>query len=928
MMFPNFCQLAWPHTCVFFLLILYNFTLSTSKSSVSYSKHCGSVVSEATPTTYADFAFPYLLASTSFLAGGERILGKSPYSYLYSFDFHTSRNVYATNTQGVYKIEAVMTFRVYNHDVYYPESNATYGISPRRRRRSDRLKFLLHGFWSESSGKGCFVGSASWYSSKGETLNLEAKFNINYSKNSTYFNSLVTGNLESLSHLNDESYFEPISILSFPQVKQYEYKLISEETVRGFHVDDIEKSSVLESHPGEICSLFNMEYIPFNLEYASSCNSSVKNCSPVDGVLGYVPTSISLNSIQCEEYGNKMRFLARLTNYTYSGRYENFNPNSTLVGEGLWDEKTNSLVIVACRITSSNSSGDAHVGNCSYRLRLWFPSVWSIKNRDKAVGQIWTNKTAQDSGYFGRIKIRTSDLYMTVPGFKYEYTEIEKVNELCPKKAVTKGRRYPSEQSYDMRFDMSVQNSKYFGWGYAEPLLIGNKSYVHSPVYMSNSRWGGYGRIIESDFESENAVSDIVSLNVSYSLSFSWTGEVKLRTGYSSLNASLNSYGRLVISAEGIYDAETGYLCMVGCRDLGFNHSADCDILLSFQFPESEGSNEGFIKGSMKSTRKQSDPLFFEQLSIQATSFSSFEARRSVWRIDLEITMVLISNTLACISIFFQLYYAKKHPNTLPHISLVMLVILTLGNMIPLVLNFEALFLPKQNTENVMLSSAGWLEVNEVIVRVITMAAFLLQFRLLQSAWTARQSGESNKQDISVAEKKTLSVSLPIYIVGGLIAFLVNWKKNYYGNAPPAFDYFQAQNQQHTLWGDLRSYAGLILDGFLFPQVLLNIFQMSKDSALSMPFYLGTTLVHIVPHVYDIYRANNYVPTHVMRSYIYANPSADIYSTAWDIIIPLGGLLLAVIIFLQQKYGGRIILPRKLRELELYAKAPVDETVQ
>ncbi|KAK1405159.1 Ubiquitin-conjugating enzyme 25 [Heracleum sosnowskyi] len=864
----RFCQFAWPHTCIFVLLILFKFTVSTSKISISYSKQCASVVPEATPTTYADFASPYLQTATTYFTGGERIFGENSTHISYtSLYFQTSRNVYATNSHGVYKIDAELTFSVHSIEMHYPVSNSTHGRSSRRPRGSGRLKFLLHGFWSESSGKGCFVGSAPWYSSIGEPLNLEAMFKINYSKSSTYSNGFVNGELQSLSHLNDEAYFEPIYILSFPQVNQYEYKLISEEIVKSLYVlDYFRKSSVLGSRPGEICSLFDRNHYTFTLEYASSCSSSLKDCSPLSGVLTYRPTYVSLYSIQCDEYGNKMRFLVHLTNRNNGGRDEKFDPSATLVGEGLWDEKTNSLVIVACRISSSNSFGDAHVGDCSLRLSLYYPSTWSIKNRDKAVGQIWTNKTAQDVGYFGMIKFRTSDVDMKVPGFKYKYTEIENVNKLCPKKAVTRGKRYPRS----------------------------NESFLYSSLFLSNSGWGGSGEIVKSEDEFGNVVSENVPVNVSFKLSFwSKSNNVKLEAGHSSLNISLNSNGHLVISAEGVYDARTGYLCMVGCRNLGSNNSLDCEILLNFQFPESIRTEGGFFKGSMQSTRKQSDPHFFQHLNVSSSAFLSYEAHRSLWRIDLEITMVLISTTNACIFVCFQLYHVKRYPNTVPYMSLVMLAILTLGHMVPLVLNFEAVFMAKQNTENVILT------------------------------WTARRTGKSNEPGISVAEKKTLLVSLPIYAVSGLVAFLWNWKKNYYGRAPCAFDYSQAQCQQYTLWGNFRSYAGLILDGFLLPQVLLNIFQMSRRSALSMPFYLGTTLVHIVPHAYDLYRANNYVPAHVKDAYLYADPSADYYSATWDIIIPLAGLLLVVIIFLQQRYGGRIILPRKFREVELYAKVPL-----
>ncbi|KAF9604427.1 hypothetical protein IFM89_006436 [Coptis chinensis] len=45
-----------------------------------------------------------------------------------------------------------------------------------------------------------------------------------------------------------------------------------------------------------------------------------------------------------------------------------------------------------------------------------------------------------------------------------------------------------------------------------------------------------------------------------------------------------------------------------------------------------------------------------------------------------------------------------------------MLAILTLGQMIPLVLNFEALFKTNHNRQNIVMGSGGWLKVNEVLV--------------------------------------------------------------------------------------------------------------------------------------------------------------------------------------------------------------------
>ncbi|XP_063947492.1 uncharacterized protein LOC108217653 isoform X1 [Daucus carota subsp. sativus] len=860
-------QSTWPHILV--LLILYKFTISASKS-VSYTKHCASVVPEATPTTYdTNVTFSELDTLNSFVPEGRRIFRQN--SSVTSLNFRSVGRIYETDLKGVYKIDAELRIRVYNYidDTYDFVSTSTQGRSSRRPRRFERLIFLIHGFWSESSGKGCLVGSAPWYSSK---------------------------------------------VYSVPEVTWYEYKLISEETVKEYYVFHNAESSVPGSKLGKICSFFNkMHLSDFSLEYARSCNSSLRKCSLLDGVDKYSPGYVSLYIIQCNEYRKMMRILVRLPTPGYDERYDMLDPNTTLVGEGLWDEKTNSLVIVACRTSSSSSSGDAHLGDCSFRLSLYYPSVWSIKTRDKVVGRIWTNKTAQDVGYFDPINFRNSVGFIKVPGFKYEYTEIEKVNKLCPTKALTRGERYPSGEFYDMRFDMSLQDSEYIGGGSAKPIFIGNKSYLDYSVFRTNSRQGGNGENVKSEVEFENVVSDNVQLNVSYKLGISLMSGVKSGSGrHSILHTSFRPHGYIIISAEGVYDSGTGSLCMTGCRNLAFRNFQDCDIVLHFHFPGSTRAKGGFMKGSIQSTRNQSDPHFFEQLNMTSSASTSSEERQSLWRIDLEITMVLICNMNACILVCFQLYHMKRYPSTVPHMSLVMLVILALGHLIPLVLNFEALSMAPQNTQTIKLGRFEWLEVNEVIVRVATMVAFIMQFRLLQLAWTARHAGQSTDPDISVAEIKTLLVLLPIYIVGGMDAYLLKWEKFNYSKSSRALNYSRVQYQQYTLWGYLRSYATLILDGFLFPQVILNLFQMSRQSALSMPFILGTTLVHSVPHAYHLY----------VNNYVYANPSADFYSAAWDTIIPLASFLLVAVIYLQQRYGGLVILPTKFRDLELYAKVP------
>lgn len=220
---------------------------------------------------------------------------------------------------------------------------------------------------------------------------------------------------------------------------------------------------------------------------------------------------------------------------------------------------------------------------------------------------------------------------------------------------------------------------------------------------------------------------------------------------------------------------------------------------------------------------------------------------------------------------------------------------------------------------NVYLGRDGWLEVNEVLVRVITMLAFLLEFRLLQLAWSAR-SNESLKCSW-VSDTKVLYLSLPIYIAGGLIAWLVHRSR-----IPHPQQWYKGHRLGHqslSMWGDLKSYGGLVLDGFLFPQILFNLFSDAKEKALSPWFYLGTTFVRLLPHAYDLYRSHSSTWSF---HYIYANPRMDFYSTTWDIVISAGGLLFACVIYLQQRYGGRCFVPSRFMQGSSYEKVPVAVT--
>lgn len=186
---------------------------------------------------------------------------------------------------------------------------------------------------------------------------------------------------------------------------------------------------------------------------------------------------------------------------------------------------------------------------------------------------------------------------------------------------------------------------------------------------------------------------------------------------------------------------------------------------------------------------------------------------------------------------------------------------------------------------------------NEVLVIVVTTLAFSLHLRLLQLNWSTKSA--------RVTERKLLRVLFPLYATGALVSIYMAW-----GIPSP-------------IYVGLKHFAGLIQDGFLLPQILLNIFADSKEKALSNYFYIGISTIRLLPHVYDInYRIHINFPSKRFRVY-YMMETMEfdlLYSIAWDFLISLGGLVLVVIIYCQQRFGGRCVIPKRFRSWQVYEK--------
>ncbi|KAG6532679.1 uncharacterized protein LOC122040637 [Zingiber officinale] len=899
---------ASPLSVIVLLFLLFSFTTS---SDVLYSEHCSSVVSESAVSDDAldPSASAHFQLSSGVVFGADALLGGNS-SVLPAYFFFRLRSLLPTQTLGVVQIAATLILRsggssvpVRGRHVLGSSDVHFHQVRPRLPRtffQRGMVSLDLTGVWSEASGKLCMVGNGRGRSLEGNNLQVSALLKLDYPKVVNITSSLIKGSLQSLDAPGSLNHFDQVSVLAYAPEK-YEYTQISHAKNSCNRVND--ESLGLQSV--SLCYyLRSLSRVRFELDYEKNCSTS--SCGPFAPGSRFTPRTMSFHQTQCSDDGLVHAYVG-FSNYDGFSLGTSLIPGKVLVSEGFWDPVKHQLCLVACRIQNSGHLlEDSTVDACTIRICLWFPAVWSIENRSISVGRIWSNNNEKFSGYFDPVSFWSIDNYMgSLPGLNYNYTRLELARKSCVSDSSKSARKkkYPDGKSFrDFRFDASARNSQGNStWCYFNPVSIGQTIYGNMFV--------------------QNEESLPVSVNVeSYSLQ-NISYEIQLMLSNSSF--SMNKADK--ISAEGIYNAHTGLLCLVGCRvvaplaakqQMKRHETMDCEIIINIQLAPLNRREGDKINGTIRSTRDNKDPLFIEPLDITSSTIYIEQATQSIWRMDVELIMVMVSLTSSCIFVGLQLFHVKKKPEVLPSISIIMLVILTLGYMIPLVLNFQALFRPSSN-QNVFLWSGGWLEVNEVIVRVVTMIAFLLQFRFLQLSWTARSSNEGTS-GLWLAEKNTIKTCLPLYLVGGLIAWLVH---TIYSQSRIRRRPLYANQLHDSLWGSLISYASLILDGFLLPQVIFNVFSGSKEKALAPSFYVGNTVVRGLPHAYDAYRSRYYVPP-LNSSYIYASPYEGFYSMAWDIIVPCGGILLALLVFLQQRYGGCFISPKNI-EPRTYELVPV-----
>jgi len=105
----------------------------------------------------------------------------------------------------------------------------------------------------------------------------------------------------------------------------------------------------------------------------------------------------------------------------------------------------------------------------------------------------------------------------------------------------------------------------------------------------------------------------------------------------------------------------------------------------------------------------------------------------------------------------------------------------------------------------------------------------------------------------------------------------------------------------------MEQHLGLMQDLFLLPQVIGNAVWRVHDGkplAAGYYLYLGVTAARLLPRAYDYYpRPPVVLVTNVMS----VNAIRFVFSHAGDVVVPAASVLLALAVFVQQRWNHMIV---------------------
>jgi hypothetical protein len=212
----------------------------------------------------------------------------------------------------------------------------------------------------------------------------------------------------------------------------------------------------------------------------------------------------------------------------------------------------------------------------------------------------------------------------------------------------------------------------------------------------------------------------------------------------------------------------------------------------------------------------------------------------------------------------------------------------------------------------------------KLIIKFLTLVTLLLILRLFQRVWKQRNSQAHKKAAVSLTLRKNLPKETKVILICGLVHFMnflnilffhaaVTQSHEQPLNTPPFLPIPGPMPETSSMRSDFlfkwKECWQNVEDLFLFPQVVGNALWNVKGKPLHPMYYIGSTIVQLLPHLYIRLSAPVYFPFGSYR-FQYVHVNADLFNRDNKIVTPLLAIVLVLVVYIQQRWNGWLVVSR------------------
>ncbi|XP_065874205.1 uncharacterized protein [Euphorbia lathyris] len=780
---------------------------------------------------------------------------------------------------------------------------------------------------------------------------------LRYPMTFTLTSRLVQGEMRSLNKNSNLKYFDEIHILSqLSKTRNYEFgsERIVSKACDPYPYNDALVNGGIDIYRGtEFCEILGKiigEGVqPFNVVPNWRCNGTNDFCSKLGPFVSdkeikatngsFKGVELFMQNVKCEQkpaQGNTtsarvaavFRAAPTMENQ-YVIAMRSGPSNMTIAAEGIWKSSTGQLCMVGCL-----GLVNAEESSCDSRICLYIPVSFSIEQRSILLGS-FTSTSNTNAPYFPlsfQKLVRPTELWnyfrASVP--HYSYSKIKEAGTILEKnepfsfrtvikKSLLQFPKLEDTEAYTTSLSLIAEDLTLHTSVFPDPLPSSRPQRTDFEMEILS-----VGPLFARSYWSYNVSS--ISEETPYHSKAEYTEKQLLLNVSAQITLFGDAYSNFsVLFLEGLYDPHVGKMYLVGCRDVRFSWNIlfesmdleaglDCliEVIVSYPPTTSRWLVNPAARISISSQRTSDDPLYFRPVKLQTLPMMYRKQREDILsRRGVEGILRILTLSFAIACILSQLFYIKHDSDSVPFMSLVMLGVQALGYSLPLITGAEALF-KRMSSESYETSSYDleknqWMHVIDYTVKLLVLVSFLLTLRLCQKVWKSRirlLARNPNEPCRVPTDKRVFLATLVLHVIGYVIVLVIHGMNT--RQKPFRVErYVDSAGNSRTLqeWEtELEEYVGLIQDFFLLPQVIGNVLWQIDCKPLKELYYIGITVVRLLPHMYDYIRTPIHNP-YFADEYEFVNPNMDFYSKFGDVAIPATCIVLVIAVYIQQKWN-------------------------